>query len=57
VGGRVDPYGYLPFVHLFHEAQKGKLQGAAATAVRRYYELREIPPEERIRRLTTTPRT
>jgi hypothetical protein len=53
VGGRVYPYGYLPFVHLFHEAQKGKLQGAAAMAVQRYYELREIPPEERIRRLRT----
>lgn len=52
VGGRVYAYGYLPFVHLFHEAQKGKLQGAAAPAVQRYYELREIPAPERIRRLT-----
>ena len=53
VGGRVDAYGYLPFVHLFHAPQKGKLQGREAPAVRRYVELKAIAPEERIRRLTT----
>jgi hypothetical protein len=52
VGGRVYPYGYLPFVHLFHEAQKGKLQGRDAPSVRRYFELTVIPAAERIRRLT-----
>lgn len=52
VGGRIYAYGYLPFLHLFHEAQKGKLQGNAAPAVQRYRELSAIAPQERIRRLT-----
>ena len=52
VGGRVYVHGYLPFVHLFHAPQRGKLQGSEAPAVRRYRELSAVPPEERIRRLT-----
>jgi N-terminal domain of galactosyltransferase len=52
VGGRVNTHGYLPFVHLFHAPQKGKLMGSEAPAVRRYLELSAVPPAERIRRLT-----
>ena len=52
VGGRVYAHGYLPFIHLFHAPQKGKLEGNDAPAVRRYLELSAVPPEERIRRLT-----
>jgi len=51
VGGRAYRFGYLPFLHLYHAPQKGKLQGNDAPAVKRYYELRGVPPEERIRRL------
>jgi len=51
-GGRIYDFGYLPFIHLFHAPQKGKLQGQEAPAVKRYYEVREIPAAERIRRLT-----
>jgi hypothetical protein len=48
--GNVNDFGYLPMIHLHHEAQKGKAD-PSAPAVRRYYELQSIPPEERIRRL------
>lgn len=50
--GRVYTFGYLPFLHLWHAPQKGKLAGDAAPAVRRYLELTRIPPAERIVRLT-----
>jgi hypothetical protein len=50
VGGNIYDFGYLPLVHLNHEAQKGKAD-PAAPAVKRYFEIRSIPPEERIRRL------
>ena len=46
----VYAFGYLPFIHLWHAPQAGK-QSADAPAVRRYHELKGIPPEERIRRL------
>lgn len=49
--GGLYPFGYLPIVHLFHEPQKGKLQGAEAPAVKRYRELAQIPAKERIARL------
>lgn len=49
---RVYAYGYLPFLHLWHAPQKGKLIGNDAPAIRRYHDLRSIPAEERIRRLT-----
>jgi hypothetical protein len=49
--GLVYEFGYLPFIHLWHAPQKGKLIGSEAPAVRRWHELRTIPPEERIRRL------
>jgi hypothetical protein len=51
--GGVYGFGYLPLVHLFHAPQKGKLQGADAPALRRYRELANVPPRERIERLRT----
>jgi hypothetical protein len=48
---RVDPFGELPLVHLWHESQPEKRQGEAAPAVRRYRELSATPPRERIARL------
>jgi len=49
--GGFYPFGYLPLIHLFHDPQPGKLQGASAPAVKRYQELAAIPPRERIARL------
>jgi len=49
--GKTYQFGYLPFLHLWHAPQKGKLAGASAPALMRYHELRKIAPEERIRRL------
>jgi len=51
VGAKAYRFGYLPFLHLYHAPQSGKLQGNDAPAVKRYYELRGVPPTERIRRL------
>jgi len=48
--GKVYRFGYLPFLHLFHAPQKGKLD-PNAPAVRRYYDIRNVPPAERIQRL------
>jgi hypothetical protein len=48
--GNVYEYGYLPMIHLHHESQKGK-GDRSAPAVKRYYDIRSIPPEERITRL------
>jgi N-terminal domain of galactosyltransferase len=48
--GRVYEFGYLPIVHLWHRAQPGKVD-RDAPALRRYEELRAVPPDERIRRL------
>jgi GT2 family glycosyltransferase len=48
--GPVYAFGYLPLVHLWHARQKGKAE-PNAPAVRRYYEIRTIPPAERIKRL------
>lgn len=50
-GGKAYRFGYLPFLHLFHAPQKGKLLGSEAPAVKRYQELRNVSVEERIRRL------
>jgi hypothetical protein len=47
----IDPFGYLPLIHLWHESQPEKLQGEEAPAVQRYRRLREIDPHERIARL------
>jgi hypothetical protein len=44
-------YGYLPFVHLDHPAQEEKLQGREAAGIARYHALRQVPAEERTRRL------
>ena len=49
--GQVYGFGYLPIVHLFHEPQKGKLEGDAAPAMKRYRELEGVPAAERIERL------
>jgi hypothetical protein len=49
--GKAFHFGYLPVMHLFHAPQKGKVEGDAAPAVKRYRELERIAPEERIRRL------
>lgn len=49
--GGVDAFGYLPFVHLHHAPQPGKLQGIAAPAVKRYHDVRSVPALERIARL------
>jgi len=46
---RIFDFGYLPFIHLHHEAQPGKIGGTAAKE--RYRELESIPPAERIARL------
>ena len=51
VTGKTYRFGYLPFLHLFHQPQPGKMQGSNAPAVRRYAELRIVPAAERIRRL------
>ncbi len=40
--------GYLPFVHLWHAPQPGRLAGAEAPALRRYALLSEIPVARRI---------
>jgi hypothetical protein len=42
----VYDFGYLPFLHLWHAPQKGKVAG---DAVRRYHELKTVPAAERIR--------
>lgn len=49
--GSIYNFGYIPFMHLWHAPQAGKLAGDAAPAVRRYRELTSIPPAERIARL------
>jgi hypothetical protein len=47
---RTYRFGYLPFLHLHHAPQKEK-GDPNAPAVRRYQDLRGIPPSERIERL------
>jgi GT2 family glycosyltransferase len=54
VHGGVYEFGYLPLVHLWHAPQPGKLQGDAAPAQQRYYELRGVAAAERIARLRST---
>jgi GT2 family glycosyltransferase len=46
------PYGYLPFVHVWHAPQDGKLSDARSTA-RLYKERSAIPAAERIAELAT----
>ena len=49
--GNAYEFGYLPMIHLHHEAQRGK-RDASASGMRRYHdEIASIPPEERITRL------
>lgn len=47
-GGRTYTFGYLPFVHLWHEPQGGKADRSAAPGVQRYYALAAVPPQQRI---------
>jgi hypothetical protein len=47
---RVYDFGYLPFVHLHHAFQRGKVTGDTR-AVDRYRAIERIPPAERIVRL------
>ncbi|HXL81265.1 MAG TPA: galactosyltransferase-related protein [Pyrinomonadaceae bacterium] len=47
----VWPYGYMPLVHLWHEAQSDKVLGENAPSKRKYWQLSNIPPDERIRNL------
>ncbi|MFP5247928.1 MAG: glycosyltransferase family 2 protein [Thermoanaerobaculia bacterium] len=49
--GRVYEFGWLPLVHLWHAPQAGKVRQESAPAQRRYYEVRDIAPAERIARL------
>jgi hypothetical protein len=46
---RVYDFGYLPLIHLHHEAQPGKIVGTPA--IERYRRIESIPPAERIARL------
>jgi hypothetical protein len=46
--GRVYSFGYLPFLHLFHPPQPGKVTGET---VQRYHELKNVPARERIEAL------
>jgi GT2 family glycosyltransferase len=48
--GGTYAFGYLPMIHLWHPAQPRKAD-ADAPAVRRYFEIRQIAPRERIKRL------
>lgn len=50
---RLHPWGYLPFVHLWHAPQTGKLRPEEAVAA--LDEAMAIPREERIRRLAALP--
>ena len=47
---RTNRFGYLPIIHLWHEAQPGK-QGNDSPGVQRYKELAAVPARERIARL------
>jgi hypothetical protein len=47
--GSIHDFGYLPLVHLHHEAQPGKIVGTPA--IERYQRIESIPPAERIARL------
>jgi len=51
VHGGVYEYGWVPLIHLWHAAQRGKLEQNAAPAQVRYYALRDVPAAERIARL------
>ena len=48
---RVDAFGSLPLVHLWHAPQKEKAMSEATGGRRRYLEMREVPVAERIARL------
>jgi len=50
---RTNRFGYLPIVHLWHAPQSEKLQDNEAPAVKRYYELANVPAQQRIARLKT----
>lgn len=52
---RVDPYGYLPILHLWHAASAGKEKRAEDPGTRRYSELEQVDPRERIATLIERP--
>lgn len=47
--GKIDDFGYLPLIHLHHDAQPGKIVGTPA--IERYQRIESISPAERIARL------
>jgi hypothetical protein len=49
---RATRFGYLPIIHLWHAPQPEKVQANDAPAVKRYFDLANVPAEERIARLT-----
>jgi hypothetical protein len=49
---RATRFGYLPILHLWHAPQPEKQQANGAPAVKRYFDLANVPAEERIARLT-----
>ncbi len=48
---RLHPFGFLPFVHLWHEAQPEKLQAGGPPNLRHWEQLRGLPARERADRL------
>ncbi|HXG59023.1 MAG TPA: galactosyltransferase-related protein [Thermoanaerobaculia bacterium] len=50
VGGRAYHFGYLPFLHLHHEPQSGKIAGVSG-GIERYRAIQSIDPRERVARL------
>lgn len=52
---RVDPYGYLPILHLWHAYSAGKERRDQDPGVRRYEELERVDPRERIAALHARP--
>jgi len=52
---RAYSFGYLPFIHLWHESQSEKPSAQAGGGAARFNELARIPAEERIRRLVYSP--
>ncbi len=48
---RVHPFGFLPFVHLWHAPQPEKMQPGGAPTLRHWERLRESEPRERVERL------
>ena len=52
---RTDPYGYLPILHLWHAASGGKERRDEDPGTRRYRELEQVDPRDRIAALHARP--